>query len=326
MNAQDINQSYDLLTLCMGDTKLKQSGSFYIGACPFCGGRDRFNLKQTQDGWRWFCRKCGDGKYHGSIDYIMRRDNKDFKQVLESLGGDTIRPREMVTPEKPALTLPDLSWQSERWEEVNTTSQTLIDSPKAEQARKYLSGRYLDRATWEVNLLGFGYVFNRPAIVIPWCDIGKDKMITAIKYRFIDNLARDPKKRFSMAKGSKTILFGLHVAAGNDTLIFVEGEMNAMSITQISAYELLHVDALSFGSETGSREDVLNRVAKDYKHVIVWADKPERATAIRSSLVHTADVLCSPEIDGVKYDANALLQKGWLADFLRETCKHSHPG
>lgn len=319
MNATDINNNYDLLTLAQGDTKLKHSGKFYIGACPFCGGRDRFNLKHTPEGWRWFCRKCGDGKYHSTIDYIMRRDDLDFKQALESLGGDAIRPRAIVTPQLPTITLPDQSWQESHWQEINKTSHALIHSTGAEIARKYLHSRGLNRATWEVNLLGFGFVFKRPAIIIPWCDIGAEEIITAIKYRFIDEQARDPNKRFMMARGSVPILFGLHAAAGQDILILTEGEINAMSITQTSALELLRVDALSFGSETGTRENILQRVAQDYRRVIVWADDAEKSNAIRLSLSRWADALCSPVLNGTKYDANALLQKGWLTDFLRET-------
>ena len=59
MNAQDINQTFDLLTLSQGDTHLKKSGNWHIGACPFCGGKDRFNLTQKSNGWRWFCRQSG---------------------------------------------------------------------------------------------------------------------------------------------------------------------------------------------------------------------------------------------------------------------------
>lgn len=325
MNATDINQTYDLLTLAQGDTKLKHSGKYYIGACPFCGGRDRFNLKHTSEGWRWYCRKCGDEKYHGTIDYIMRRDNLDFKQALESLGGNTIRPRPSVAPQPPAITLPDQSWQAENWKKVERASDELLESQLAQLGREYLINRALDRATWTVNLLGFVYVFNRPAILIPWWDVGTFDTITAIKYRFIDDLAeRDKSQRFTMAKGSKTILFGLNAAAGNNILILTEGEFNAMSIKQTSDHFGLQIDALSFGSETGSRENILHQVAQDYKRVVIWADDAERSNAIRLSLSRWADALCSPIVDGVKYDANALLQKAWLADFLRETILIPH--
>lgn len=325
MNATDINQTYDLLTLAQGDTKLKRSGKYHIGACPFCGGRDRFNLKHTSEGWRWYCRKCGDEKYHGTIDYIMRRDNLDFKQALESLGGNAIRPRPSVAPQPPAITLPDQSWQAENWKKVERASDELLESQHAQLGREYLINRALDRATWAVNLLGFVYVFNRPAILIPWWDVSTFDTITAIKYRFVDDLAqRDKRHRFMMAENSKTILFGLNAAAGQNILILTEGEFNAMSIQQTSDYFGLQIDALSFGSESGSRENILQQVAQDYKRVVVWADDAERSNTIRLSLSRSADALCSPIVDGVKYDANALLQKAWLADFLRETILAPH--
>lgn len=329
MDAQTINKNYDLLSLVEKDTKLKRLGNWYIGPCPFCGGKDRFNLRYLSDGWRWFCRHCGDEKYHGTIDYIMRRDGDDFKHAVEKLGGDAqeLRPREQVAPaQPPPLTLPAIAWQSERWHEVQDAFETLLNSPQGRLGRDYLTSRYLDRATWEVNLLGFANVFKRPAIVIPWWDVGTFDTITAIKYRFIDDVSKHDGIRFMMAKDSKQIIFGLHAAAGHETLIFVEGEFNAMSITRTSDYYGLGIDALSFGSETGSRENVLNRIAHDYKRVVVWADDAKKTKAITSSLTQSADMLCSPVIDGVKFDANALLQKSLLADFLRATIKQTHAG
>lgn len=62
MNAQTINATFDLLALVEHDTTLKAAGAYYIGPCPFCGGRDRFTVKATKDGPRWHCRHCGDGK------------------------------------------------------------------------------------------------------------------------------------------------------------------------------------------------------------------------------------------------------------------------
>jgi hypothetical protein len=330
MDAQTINQNYDLLTLAMGDTKLKHAGQFYIGPCPFCGGRDRFNLKRTSDGWRWFCRKCGNDKYHGTIDYIMRRENLDFKQALESLGGHVeIGPREQTRPPEPVITLPDESWQGKTWHRIDAAFDHL-QSQNGKPGGVYLTERGISIGTIYLYLLGFDPntwdpMTNsiRPAIVIPWFDSGPDgEIITAVKHRFIDELAKQDKKyRFGMPKGSQPIIYGLHAAAGHDVLILVEGEINAMSIMQTSASERVHVDALSFGSESGGRKNVLKRVAQDYRRVIVWADDPEKAETIQSSLEGPVTALCSPEVDGLKYDANTLLIKGWLGDFLRSSLR-----
>ena len=328
MDAQTINQTYDLLTLVLCDTQLKHMGQFYIGPCPFCGGRDRFNLKATAEGWRWFCRKCGDEKYHGAIDYIMRRDNLDFKQALESLGGNVQpapRAQTVVRDPDSGFMFPDLDWQQDAWEKVDEASECLMNGD-SKAGRLYLEERGLSRGTMLTYRLGFATItkYDRPAIVIPWFDDSGPggEIITAVKYRFIDDTTKQGKRyRFMMATGSKPIIFGLHVAAGHNVLILVEGEINAMSITQVSASELMNIDALSFGSQSGSRPEVLRKVSHEYKRVIVWADDPEKAQAIRAALHRPADALCSPEIENVKYDANALLQLGWLTDFLIETIR-----
>lgn len=326
MNAKDINQSYDLLALAQGDSKLKHAGKYYIGACPFCGGTDRFNLKQTAEGWRWLCRNCTDARYKSPIDYVMHRESLDFKQALDSMGGkaSAAAPRPRVEPAKPQPledVLPSPYWQAQRWPEITSAMNALKTN---KPARDYLQSRALDPSTWLVYRLGFAIVYDpitenkRPAILIPWWD--EVETITAIKYRFVDDVAnQDKKKRFGMARGSKPILFGLHAAASQVTLILCEGEFNAMSISQIAAREVLHLDAISFGSQNGGYAEILREVASDYQRVIVWADDPTKANDIRISLACHAEALCSPEIDGMKYDANALLQKGYLAEFLKET-------
>lgn len=321
MNAKDTNQTFDLLSLAQGDTDLKHTGRYYIGACPFCGGTDRFNLKQTPDGWRWLCRNCTEARYKTPIDYVMRRDDLDFKQALESMGGKSAPPAPRPRAEHPApvpiaIVLPDATWQAEHWHEIEQASAALLTN---KAARAYLEKRAIDRPMWDVYHLGFTVVFNRPAITIPWFD--EQDTITAIKYRFIDDLAKDKSRRYMMAKGSKQILFGLHTAGSNKNLLLVEGEFNAISITKAAMNYQLPIDALSFGSETATHADILKIVADDYQHVMVWADDPKHANDLRLSLARPAEAICSPEIDGQKYDANTLLQYGYLPAFLQETIK-----
>ncbi|MBI1792969.1 MAG: hypothetical protein HYR70_02095 [Chloroflexi bacterium] len=326
MNAKDINQTYNLLALAENDTHLKHFGIYYIGPCPFCGGRDRFNLKQTPDGWRWLCRKCTQANYKSPIDYIMRRDDLDFRQALRTLNGKTSQPapRAQVTiTAAPARSLPDSNWESSAWKEVSAANNALL---KSQEARDYLTGRRLDQCTWNLYLLGYAVIYDptvkrqRPAIVIPWQD---GETITAIKYRFIDNVPDG--LRYTAHKGSTPILFGLSAAANDKTLLLVEGEINCMSISQTACYELISgLDVISFGSDTGGRASILQTIASGYQRVIVWADDAEKSSAIRSMLARPALALCSPLLDNIKHDANILLQKGLLGDFLRETIKDSN--
>ena len=332
MDAKTINSTYDLYGLVTHETKLKPAGArWWVGPCPFCGGRDRFTLKNTTEGYRWHCRNCGEGKYHTTIDYIMRRDTCDFKTALNSLGGETIKPiQRQQEPPRPIIALPDSEWQSQAWQKVGEFSDTLIKSKQAQAARDYLTRRGLEYSTWEIHLLGYGMVFDprvkhyRPAISIPWHD---NETITAIKYRFIDDLAN---LRFFAHGGSTMILFGLNATSlkgAIQTLILVEGEFNSMSIDQIARPLLLGLDTLSFGSDTNTHEDMLRHVVKDYQRVIVWADDPEKSKAIQARLDHPALGLCSPVIDGKKHDANELLKMGILGEFLQETIQiTSGPG
>src|SRR5512143_1224719 len=81
--ANQINQTLDLLSLAEQDTALKKTGAgWWAGPCPFCGGVDRFTLKQTTSGWRWFCRHCGGDRYHTAVDYIMQRQACSLPEAL----------------------------------------------------------------------------------------------------------------------------------------------------------------------------------------------------------------------------------------------------
>jgi hypothetical protein len=95
-DVQYINQTLDLLAFVEGSTDLRKSGRYYFGPCPFCGGTDRFVMKPTEDGWRWYCRRCGDEKYHTSIDFIMKMENLSFLEAISWING--------VTPPSPRFT------------------------------------------------------------------------------------------------------------------------------------------------------------------------------------------------------------------------------
>jgi hypothetical protein len=92
-----------------------------------------------------------------------------------------------------------------------------------EAGRQYLAARGISRGSIFMHLLGFAVISKRPTIVIPWLDIGD--VVTAVKYRFIEELASQNKgKRFSMMAGSMPYLFGLqHILSSDKTLLFVEG-------------------------------------------------------------------------------------------------------
>ncbi len=195
MNASDVNRGFDLLSLASADTRLRRAGSYHVGPCPFCGGRDRFSIKATPGGFRWYCRKCGDGRYHTSVDYVMRRQHLDFAEAVAALGGEAAAPRRCeAIPSRiiDAPLVPDSHWQAAAWREVDAASESLLSADQAEPGRQYLLGRGLQRGTWMAHQLGFARVYDpsvqkkRPAIVLPWFDLeAQAQTLTAVKYRFI---------------------------------------------------------------------------------------------------------------------------------------------
>lgn len=332
MDAKQINASFDLLTL-VGD--LHKAGGYHVGPCPFCGGTDRFTVKHMEDGDRWHCRQCGDGKYHTPIDYIMRRDGVDFKEALKTLGGDATAsnfiPRKAEpTPPRP-LAVPASGWQADTWREVDTASKLLGPiQPEGQAARMFLASRGFHRGTQKAWHLGFTYAFDhvvkrkRPAITIPWLDMDSTcESLTAIKYRFIDDDPNPRAMRYSCKGGSKfDAPYGLWDALPgiHQTLMLVEGEFNCLSVWQCLPKG---VTCLSFGSEGSGYLRVLQAMANHYQHVFVWADdlwsnpkQIEHAQNLHALVKGNGKRLQSVMQDDIKYDANELLQQGVLADFL----------
>jgi hypothetical protein len=81
----------DILELIGRNTTLKRvahvssRGVEFAGPCPFCGGDDR--LRVQPDMGMWWCRQCSDTEHWSDApNYVMRRDNVDFKTALSTLG------------------------------------------------------------------------------------------------------------------------------------------------------------------------------------------------------------------------------------------------
>jgi DNA primase len=318
MDPDTINQRFDLLTLAQGETALKKTGLYHVGPCPFCGGRDRFTLKATAKGDRWHCRKCGDGRYHSAIDYLMRRDDLSFKDALRmletqgTLAPAGIRPRE--PDHHPAVDLPSLEWQREALVFVDAAQEALLVAPEAEPVRRYLEAREISLPMWYQHLLGFTSAYDpacqqvRLALVLPHFD--NDFVITAIKMRFTDPVPGG--LRYISRKGSKPVFFGLHTTFDHhDGLILVEGEINAISILMCG---FPGFSVVSFGSEdlNQAQKGLLPELARRYRRVVIWTDKGRKASAVEDLIGRPCIKLRSP----FGRDANDLLMAGFLREFL----------
>lgn len=120
--------------------------------------------------------------------------------------------------------------------------------------------------------------------------------------------------RYLSRRGSLPVLYGLWADSPvHPTLLLVEGEFNALSIWQCLPEG---VTCLSFGSEGGAGAHWLEAATRSRERLILWADDPQRALALRATIGRPVLLVHSPRAAGLKLDANALLQHGLLMDFL----------
>ena len=316
MDAQTINQTFELLPL-VGDLR-KAGGGYHVGPCPMCGGVDRFTVKHTPSGDRWHCRHCGDGKYHGVIDFIIARDHVSFVEACKLLTGGApdklYQNQKSTTQVQPAPKVlpaqaPDMATQARMIKTMDAAAEDL-QAPNVE-AQAYLYGRGLAPATWEAWHIGSAIKGGRLAVTLPWYYIdARREIITGIKYRFIDG----GQQRYTAAAGSVFVLYGAWAAINTDTtVVFVEGEINALSLWQCLPRG---VSVLSIGSQSGGRPEIIAKVAARYKRVFFWCDEADKTREYKKMIAQDATGIQSPTISAVKYDANTLLLAGQLPDFI----------
>lgn len=136
------------------------NGGEYAGACPWCGGRDRFRVWPEHDGGRYWCRQCG--KAGDSIQYLRERRGLSFKQACECLGRDpgARSPGQRPAHSAPAAwtprdaTAPAAAWQA-RARSFLDQAVSALWSPQGESMREWLrKGKGLHAAT--IRKAGFG--------------------------------------------------------------------------------------------------------------------------------------------------------------------------
>lgn len=250
-------------------------GGEYAGACPFCGGVDRFRIWPDGDPPGFWCRKCeakGD-----LISYVQRRTGLTFRDaVLELTGGVFVDgPR----PAPPDLAPPDDAgppaprWREQAQQFCNDAFDALWQ-PAGRRARDFLAERYglseqtieqaglglnveqrhEPRADWGLTPVtrrredGSSYeddrLFLPRGIVIPW-------EVTGWTWRIFIRWDRPPtpKQKYYQVPGGSNCLYrpdGLHSRV---PALMTEAALDALAVRQ-AAGDL--VTAVASGT-TGAR-------------------------------------------------------------------------
>jgi len=277
---------------------------------------DSLKLFTHNNSWYWYSKaKGGD-----VIDWYRMVNGCDFKTAIEELGGSYIRTSSPspVTSHQPPTTKPqDDNWRKRAGQRVQTAQKHLQSNHPA--GVEYLTNkRGLDVEVCKAWGLGFdpmvhyskddnGNWQHAPAIMFPYIDL--DGQIIGVRYRWLDVVNGD--KSFALG-GSQfgSAEFGLYrlynQKRGSNALWVCEGEINALSVLQFG------YDAVSVGSESAKLTNGLIELSKDYHQVICWMDKSKNAAVNAKRL--GAKAIKSPK----GLDANDLLQKGLLADFIEK--------
>ena len=315
----------------------KNSRKQHAGPCPKCGGDDRFYCEKSY----FACRQCHP-KRGDAIEYISWIDNLPYADALAKLGGPLpITPA--IDKVKPVAKAPvqDRGWNEQQKRQLVIDAHLSLLKGTAKQAQAamtYLQNRCIDIETIKAFDIGYAAKYlphtwedgrftypRQVAITLPW--FNHDGALISIKYRFIekhDYTDLDGKARTGENKTSEWgnqehgNLFGWQQLQGpnnRQVLIICEGEMNALSLWKVGNHV---IDVLS----AGPQGQIINLpaaavdLAKQYKHVIVWAD--ERDIADKAAKQIGAAAMESPK--SAEYpkgaDANDMLKAGALFDWL----------
>lgn len=254
MSAIDLSH-VDLLALIGADVRLKwvarTGGDEYAGACPFCGGVDRFRVWPNGSPARYWCRDCdatGD-----AINYVRARRGLSFADALAELRVD--RPAlERATPAEAAPTPlcvpPPLEWQHGAATVVWEAFRALW-RPEGAAMRAYLMNtRRLTAQTLHEAAIGcnpadrylpadlFGLERDEPVylprgIVIPW--FGEDgESIWRVQIRrplSAAQIATGVPKLLQIPGGANG-LYNVEALRADRPAMILEGELNVLTVQQ----------------------------------------------------------------------------------------------
>ena len=261
----------DLLAMIEADgVELRKcAANEFSGACPKCGGRDRFHfLPESRLGKPlWFCRQCHP-KLGDALDYVRDIHGLTGAAMFEALRSyglpddGPMKPSVTSTPTRPAVVksdagiilpvdgrLPDApadEWQSEVDELIWGTAYPALraDSAEARVARAYLlEGRRLLSETVDRFALGFlpanvttgpmGWrAAIRGAIVIPWWFDGS---WWRVQYRAVGDVPKDQRfrqKAGAAGEGARPAFNAEAIDDSTTTVVVCEGEGDCMLAQQ----------------------------------------------------------------------------------------------
>lgn len=232
----------DLLWLIGSSTELrKATNSEYQGACPFCGGRDRFRVwpEDTSTHRRgWWCRQCEAGG--DAIAFVRQRDGCTFGEALRTLGIDGAAAQ---GPAQQAVSPPDpVQSPPEEWRQRLAGFVSWAQGQWTDEAHGYLYRRGLTDAT--IAAAGLGYsprdwylapdalgldrdrrVWLPSGIVIPW-------YVDDQLWKVVIRRAAQGAHKYHTVAGSSNCPYGIDAVQPGKPAMLVEGPLDRLAVQQ----------------------------------------------------------------------------------------------
>ena len=319
----------DILSLIRADAgdlrrKSNTPHAEWCGACPWCGGRDRFIVwpEPRKGNPRYWCRQCG--KRGDAIAWLRERESMTFAEACRALSIET----ERQSLSAPTLRPPDLgieppphAWQDLARAFVDECAAALW-TPRARPALAWLRARGLTDDTIERAGLGFNPEPRDSlpvGVVIPWRVRG---CLVAVKVRQSDAaLARNPKAGKYVHRGGagnpNAWLYNADALDPERAAVLVESELDALAIEQ-AAGDLV-VAVATGGAESAKRVTWRARLALAESVLVAFDldDGGDKGAAYWQDLANAAR--WRPERhdpgDMLRHDG-ALAVRRWIADGL----------
>ena len=306
-----LKNSFDLREIASEYTTLK-GGNEQYGACPVCGGEDRFHVQEHM----FFCRECKpmETGRHDIIDFLIWvGESRDFKSAITYLesraGTTTLSPVRQKATNEPRLNYHNGAWQKNAIEYARIAHERL---PKELQGLQYLQTRGIHTETWKRAKLGFAVVRDsnrewREAISIPWF---LDRQIVAIQNRIIKPEAEKYTRYGSGGYYGTSTAYIVPKQPQTDRLVIVEGEINALSIAQTIDINVISIGSQNWGKPTV--EELKRQIEKgQYKNIYLWLDEESQAKKLKEQL----EIDCTI-INSQLSDANDLLRDNQLKNLF----------
>lgn len=255
----------DLAELAERDGVVLRGGAERSGACPLCGGRDRFHVKTHDGRGYFFCRKCHPDR-GDAIEYMRWAHGMSTGDAIRALGGDTTHPAQPVRRVATARQLDEFP-PCERWQH---RAQAFVGgcaaylwTPGGARALAYLRSRGLADDAIRRHALGYNPAW-RKAAGADWGQLDRDTVnaaagitiphqvagqIWAVRVRRLnpDGTAYAGPNKYVAVTGSRPALFNADGIRADGRVIMFEGEFDAMLAQQ---HAPAGVACVTFGSES----------------------------------------------------------------------------